>query len=195
MFFEKKCFWRGNNPVTGLFALCLLIESTLSYAETQQPLAAREYQVKAVFLYNFARLTTYPKLIFNKTDTPFHLCIAGEDPFQMKLDIAVRDAKIQDHPVVVQRLQESLADVEHCEVLFISLSEKEQFENILRRARQYPILTVSEIEDFVIRGGMIQFYNTEDNVRFLVDPETITEAGLKASSRFLEIAKIVRRDR
>lgn len=192
MLFYRHLPWQ-HHRIIALFMVYLLIESSSSYAENRAPLAAREYQVKAVFLYNFARLTTYPTSVTDK-DT-FHLCVVGEDPFQNKLDVVVQDAKVQERPLAILRFTDSLNGLEECEVLFVSLSEKPRLKEILTQVRQYPILTVSEIDDFVIRGGMIQFYNTEDNVRFLVDPETITEAGLKASSRFLEIAKIVRRDK
>jgi hypothetical protein len=77
--------------------------------------------------------------------------------------------------------------------LFISSSEQKQLASILAAVKSQAILTVSDMEDFVTRGGMIQFYTIDNTVRFLIDPITVRDANLTMSARLLQIAKIVKK--
>jgi hypothetical protein len=47
------------------------------------------------------------------------------------------------------------------------------------------------MEQFIAAGGMIQFYHKENKVRFLVRPQTLTDATLKVSSRLLKVGEVV----
>src|SRR3569833_2436855 len=45
------------------------------------PGQATEYEVKAAFIYNFARFAEWPASAFKHPDDPFQLCIWGVDSF------------------------------------------------------------------------------------------------------------------
>src|SRR5580692_10535365 len=40
-----------------------------------------EYQVKAAFLYNFAKFVEWPPLTFKTDKDPVRICVLGQDPF------------------------------------------------------------------------------------------------------------------
>jgi hypothetical protein len=118
--------------------------------------------------------------------------VFGEDPFRTQLDTTVKDETIENHPVMVERLN-SFQKLRVCHILFISRSELANQAKILAEAEKYPILTVGDNPEFIQQGGMVEFYNQGNKVRFAVDPEAISATGLKMSGNVLHIARIVRR--
>ena len=52
-----------------------------------------EYQVKAVFLFNFAQFVDWPSKAFPEPQTPLVIGVVGEDPFGPYLDETVRGEK------------------------------------------------------------------------------------------------------
>src|SRR5687768_4971514 len=83
----------------------------------------REYDIKAVFLYNCTRFVTWPETAFESGNAPFVIGVLGEDPFGRALDEAVQDEKVGSHPIVVQRFPEPRG-VNTFHILFISKKEQ-----------------------------------------------------------------------
>jgi hypothetical protein len=150
--------------------------------------SVREYQVKATFLLNFSKFVTYPEKAFSNSE--HQICVLGDDPFQGSLSILVKDEEVHGRPIKISYLRDIEA-VNKCQALFVSQSEQNRLASIIGSVRQQPILTVSDIENFVTSGGMIQFYILDNNVRFFIDPVTASESELKVSSRLLQVAKVV----
>src|ERR1700741_2837366 len=84
--------------------------------------ASREYQVKAVFLFNFAQFVDWPPAAFSGADAPLVIGILCDDPFGPYLDETVRDEKVADRPLEIQRYRR-VDEIRTCHVLFISRSE------------------------------------------------------------------------
>ena len=80
-----------------------------------------------------------------------------------------------------------------CRILFIDSSERSQLTHTLAALADAPVLTVSEIPDFLSRGGIIQFVLREDRVRFEVNLINAQRIGLMLSSQMLNVASAVRR--
>ncbi len=172
-----------------------LISGILIDAAAEPPSIVTEYQLKAVYLFNFTKFIKWPATAFANDDSPYSICILGEDPFQEKLDLAVKNETVHKRSVTIQRLKTGqTAKIKFCHVLFISRSEQKQLDNILAQLHQAPILTVSDMDDFISQGGMIGFYLLKNTkVRFSIDPQTLSETGLVASAQLLQIANITRR--
>lgn len=175
----------------GLYSVLSVLLLT-GKAHTANLPVAEEYQVKAVFLFNFSSYITWPATAFTSPQSPFSICILGQDPFQTELDMTVEGEKISGHPVVIQRLN-TLNLVDNCQILFVSQSENSQLTNILTylKYQRRPILTVSDIENFVEQGGMIQFFKNGKKVRFMIDHQAAKNAGLWVSGNLLSIAEVV----
>ena len=62
-----------------------------------------EYQVKAVFLFNFAQFVSWPSP--QPSDTPFVIGIVGDDPFDSYLDETVRGEKVNNRSLTTQRFR------------------------------------------------------------------------------------------
>lgn len=161
--------------------------SPLSYA--QQP-TIHEYQLKAVFLYNFGHFVSWPPTVFKDRFAPFRICVLGEDPFRNLLDLAVKDEKRKGRVVKVQRLSR-VEETTSCHIVFISRSEKSALKRIFAFLRQRPILTVSDIKHFARDGGMIQFVNRGKHVRFYMNRHAEKTAGMRINARLLMLARLI----
>ncbi len=143
--------------VAGLHIVLLL----LGILVTQESLAvsvgnAKPYQVKAVYLYNFFYFIYWPEPINSRED--FYICLLGEDPFRKALDYVVD--KNNKKSLKIKRLNK-VTKADDCQILFIADSERENLATIFEYLHNKPILTVSDIPEFIEKGGMIKFYRTD----------------------------------
>ncbi len=157
---------------------------------SEESVAVREYQVKAVFLSNFAKFVTWPEATLPTDTTPLSICVLGEDPFSGKLNTILKGSSVKGRSLEV-RYYQTVEKTKDCQVVFVSHSEKERLADICSFLKEYPILTVSDIKDFVRNGGMIEFYTLENRVHFFINPQTLKGSGLQVSSRLLQVANIV----
>jgi len=82
-------------------------------------------------------------------------------------------------------------DISRCDILFISRSAGDRPEEILARLKNRPILTVSDAERFVERGGMIRFVTDRSRIRLQINPEAAEAAHLTISSKLLRVAEVI----
>jgi hypothetical protein len=166
-----------------LNAVTVLISALLAV----QGQRASEYQVKALFLFNFAQFVDWQPAA---AQTPLLIGILGDDPFGTFLDETVRGERVGVRPIEIRRYRQR-ADIDTCDILFISRSENERIADILPTLRNRPILTVSDAEDFAKRGGMIQFVNDKNRIRLRINLDAAQAANVVISSKLLRLAEIV----
>ena len=146
-----------------------------------------EYKVMAAFLLNFAKFTTWPASTWPGESTPFTLCIVGNDPFGSALD-GIEQKEIGGRKISLQKVP-SVTDVPgQCQILFVSGAEPGQVESLLTLLGRKPIVTVSDIEGFATRGGMIEFKNKDDRLSFLINNRKAKENDLQFSASLLHLA-------
>ena len=152
---------------------------------------ADEYQVKAGFLFNFAKFITWPEAAFPSPDTPFVIAIVGTDPFGVILDQAVAGKQVLDRPIVVRRFA-TLDDIDRCHILFASRSVTNQYERIFNKANTLFSLTVGESDQFAQRGGIINFVIRDQKIRFEINPDAARRADVRINAKLLKLAEIVK---
>lgn len=167
--------------ITALTSALLLVQSP----------RASEYQVKAVFLFNFAQFVDWPAPAAQDAQLPLLICILGDDPFGAFLDETVRGERLGARPIQVRRYRQ-VTDIEACNILFISRSETEGVPQILAVLKQQPMLTVSDGETFAKQGGMIQLFTDKGRIRLRINLEAAEAANLTISSKLLRVAEVVR---
>jgi hypothetical protein len=150
-----------------------------------------EYQVKAAFIYNFGRFVTWPARADNQ-ESGFAICVLGQDPFGVALDAIIAGKVLDGKPVVTKRIARP-QDAADCRILFISSTESNHLQEILTALAQAPVLTVSDIPDFLRKGGIIQFVLEENKVKFEVNLTSAESDGLVVSSELLKVASSVTR--
>lgn len=171
-----------------LFVMSALFGAWMSSAMAAQT-SAQEYQVKAVFLFNFTQFVGWPPATNTDAQAPMVIGILGEDPFGSYLDDTVRGEKVGDRPLIVRRYRR-LEDVDDCQILFISRSEAIRFEQIATYLRARSILTVSDADQSGKRGGIVRFVTENDRVKLRINVSSAKIAGLTISSKLLRVAEI-----
>lgn len=153
-----------------------------------------EYTVKAAYLYNFAQFVDWPKSAFAGDTSPLVIGVVGDDPFGDSLDDAVSGKTASGHPLSVKRFgafdAAHAAALAHCQMLFIAYSEKDHLRDILQALDGAKTLTVSEIDRFPMKGGMIQFDQVGDKITLDVNPSAAKHAGLSMRAQLLQVSKI-----
>jgi hypothetical protein len=171
-----------------LVALILCLAAAARGAGGAEP--PREYQVKAAFLYNFAKYVQWPPDAPAAGTRTFAITIVGQDPFGPSLEETLQGKTIGGQKIVIRRAA-TAAEMEASHIVFISGSEKGQMPDILRRLEGAATLTVAETDHFAERGGIIRFRMDGDRVRLDINPTAAERARLKISSELLKLARIV----
>jgi hypothetical protein len=150
-----------------------------------------EYKLKAAMLYNLIRFVEWPDAAYADRQAPIVLCILGRDPLESSLTSTATQETASGRIVLVRQLQ-NVNDLRNCQVLYISSSERKTAEHIFSTLNGSFVLTVGEMTHFAADGGMVQFSLEEQRVHFNINLDAASKAGLKISSKLLEMAKIVK---
>ena len=147
-----------------------------------------EYEVKAAFLYNFARFVHWPPHVFASGDAPLTICVLGSDPFGPVLDDIVRVERVDGRMFAIARPQAPDAAA-GCHILFVASSEEPRYRDILSRIDRRVILTVGDVTSFLAAGGHVSFFLEGNHVRFAVNTVALRECDLQVSSKLLRVAR------
>jgi hypothetical protein len=173
---------------TGLTALLSVVVAFTPLAAQAQG-ASIEYAVKAAYLYKFAPFVEWPPTAFASASSPFQLCVLGRDPFGTSLDQAVNGQRVDEHRVVVRRLDRVDA-ASGCHVLYLGASSSQTAAEALRAVRGLPILTVADSGRD--GGAIIKFVVKDNRVRFDIDTAAAAANHVTISSKLLAMAVSVR---
>jgi hypothetical protein len=175
-------------------AACLVVGATaVTPANSHaQDSASPEYQLKAVFLFNFAQFVEWPAGAFAGPDAPLVIGVLGEDPFGSYLDETVRGETVNGRPLEVRRYS-GVEEIGPCHILFVSRLRADRLQGVIDSLRGRSILTVSDAEGFASRGGMIRFVTDRKRIRLRINLEAAQAADLTLSSKLLRPAQIVSR--
>lgn len=169
-----------------LFWYCIIFPLPKAvFAEETKP---GEYQVKAAFLYNFAKFVEWPDEV-SKNTAPIILCVLGKNLFDGDIDI-IQGKPVKGRILAVKHAS-SIQEVGNCQILFISSSEKNRITQILHELRDYSIFTIGDSEGFAQQGVIINFYIEQDKVRFEINVDAARQARIRISSRLLKLARII----
>lgn len=185
-FLWRRCRWR----IGVVLAVVCLASNFLRLPAHGGAQAANEYQVKAAFLFNFAKFVEWPAESLSG-DSPFTVGIIGDDPFGGVIDQAMNGKVINGRQIQLKRIKWG-QNLRECHILFISSSEKKKIAQIVDTLRGASTLTVGECDAFAQQGGMINFIMEDNRVRFEINTAYAEQAGLKISSKLLTLAKTVR---
>ena len=151
-------------------------------------------KIKVAFTYKiiqFIELTDDPG---SKSNGFVTICvITGKQLDRLFADLEGRE--INGDKVKVLFLSQSPSSSDQCGVLYIGNSEQARLPQILQQiAPPNKILTVSDIDQFARLGGMVELKIHEKGVKMEINVSNVTNAGIRISSKLLEVAHIVQRD-
>lgn len=169
-----------------ILSLMLLVQA-VGVAQNAPP---TEYQLKAAFLWNFAKFIEWPTNAFASDSAPFVIGVlisTSGNPFGNDLENTLKGKLIDAHPIVIKEIRET-PEATNCHILFVSPSEKGRWPELFRHLQSNPVLTVSEAPRFTDSGGMINFVIEDNKIHFQINDNAAKAAGLKISSKLLRLA-------
>jgi hypothetical protein len=153
--------------------------------------ALDEYQVKAAFLYNFAKFVEWPPEAFKTPKDPILVCVLGRNPFGNALEEAIRGKSIAGRPFAYRHVSDA-ESASACQILFVGSEESKHFRSLLESLKPMGILTVGEAQGFAADGGVINFKLDEGRVRFEINVAAAEHQQLHISAKLLSLAQIVK---
>jgi hypothetical protein len=153
-------------------------------------MAQSEDQVKAAFLFNFARYVEWPADAFRDASQAMRICMVGSEGFAHVVSSAVSGKSVGDRAVEV----DTPADLESaagCHILYVGDDVEGLSREIVADLASAGVFTVSDRAGFAEGGGIANFIRADNKIRFEINPGAAKRAGLKISSRLLRLAKVV----
>jgi hypothetical protein len=153
-----------------------------------------EYQVKAAFLYNFAKFVEWPSQAFRTPQDPMVVCVLGRNPFGNALQEAIRGKSLEGRAFALRQVTDA-DEANGCQILFVSAAENKRYHVLCRSLKPAGILTIGEAVGFAAGGGVINFKLEAGRVRFEINAGAAEHAQLQISSKLLSLAEIVRTEK
>ena len=148
-----------------------------------------EAQIKAAYLYNFAKFVEWPVEAL-PADADLLLCVLGNNVLDGALQ-ALDGRKAGEHVLRVESRSRNDPNLNRCQLLFIGSSEQQHYLVTLKALRDVPVLTLSDIDDFAEKGGGISLLFRDNKVVFEVNLVPIRNARLHLPGQLLNIASYV----
>jgi hypothetical protein len=183
MHLTAKHVRKGLLFLSSCLGLCL----ALGQCAAQPAGQPSEYEIKAAFLFNFAKFTEWPSSAFAADSSPIVIGTLGGNPFGDALERALKNKTLNNRPLVFKEFT-TAEQATNCHVLFINSAEKARFPEILKTLRSSSVLTVSESDDFIAAGGMINFFPEGNKVRFQINDQAVKAGRLKLSAKLMSLA-------
>ena len=165
--------------------LCLLLCGGRGAAAQTGEHSELEWQVKAAYLYKFGSYIEWPPASFASADSTLKIGILGADGLADALLKISAGRTINGHPVSVRKLRREDA-IGGLNVLFIGKGVR--LADILAATRGQPVLTVTDTEDALAAGSMINFVMVDGKLRFDAAPRAALLGNLVISARLLAVA-------
>lgn len=193
------CIWMDRLFSTRIILNChilvflFLLTLPIIAKTTQDPITVNQHdteeinRIKSAYLYNFLKYIEFPETPIKLQN--FFVCVLGKDPFGRALD-AMANRQAKGLNVKIERLS-SISQVEQCHIIYVSQSQQTDLETTLKLLSNMPIVTVSDIPNFVERGGIIGFTTNEKKISIKINLSNARKAKIQISALLLEIAKIV----
>ena len=174
---------------------CLALAVSLSVAAdaAARPADSIELQVRAAFLYNFAKFVEWPSDVSPAGSSgSLAFCVFGDEPLLSALTQSLVGKTINGRALVARR-SEGPEGARQCDIAFIGAGEKKRMDELLDGFAGAGVLSISDLDQFARRGGMIELARKADKFRFAVNIDAMTRQGLRISSKLLQLAEVLHR--
>ena len=171
--------------------LILIVSMGILWCAPAGAAEIEEYQVKAAFLFNFAKFVEWPAQAFKSAGAPIEICVLGPNPFGFTLANAVEGKAVGNRKFVVRDIRDA-QQANECHIVFVSAAGWTRSLARLGDIKKCCVLTVGETEDFIAGGGMINLRLENARVRVEINPDAAERARLRISSKLLSLAEIKR---
>jgi len=181
--------WRRTVGLRCIAGLCLWFSTGMMHvhAQTEEPGNVMERQVKAAYLFKFGSFVEWPAKAFADAATPIQIGVLNADALADDLAQIVAGRSLHGRPIAVRKLR-STDRFTGLHVLFMGRVNKAQLRTIVASTSGQPTLLVTELEEALELGSLINFVTADEKVRFEVAPRNGDARGLVISARLLAAA-------
>jgi len=170
--------------------LAIALACAAALAPRDAGAARGEYDVKAAFLLNFARLVTWPQSARPAPGEPVVIGVAGGEDAREAIARGIDGASVESHRVEVRGVEKP-EQVSGAHILFVTRDLEQDAAALVEAARGGSALSVGESDGFAARGGIVNFFSEGNKLRFEINLEAARASGLQISSRLLGLARLV----
>lgn len=147
-----------------------------------------EYRVKSAFLFNFTKFIQWPAA--KKIRSDFSMCVAGNRQFYAKLIDTLGNMQNNNQAIKFNFIQDP-SEAQQCQLVFLGFADRESLKEWISGMSGFAVLTVSDAQDFINVGGMIQFIIIDGKIRFDINQSAAHSLSIKVSSKLLGLARNV----
>jgi hypothetical protein len=161
-----------------LFALTLV-----SCGATAQ--LANEQAIKTAFVFNLTKYVEWPN-----SRSEIVIGFIGEGAMGDSLHSVLEGKSSEGRPIRVV-LNPADDDLSRCDLVYLAPPSVKSFHAELEKLRNRAVLTIGDADWFAREGGIIGLVRTDGQIRIQVNLQAAQTAGLRISSRLLNLALIV----
>lgn len=142
--------------------------------------------LKAAFLFNFVKFTTWPADAL-QDGAPLMLCVIDDPAVGDALAASVTGRVVMGHQIQVTQPADPAA-WRGCHVAYVSGTRAAAL-RVVQVVADQPVLTASDVHGFNDGGGIAQFHVQQGQLRFAFALDAIKRSRLHISARLLALAR------
>ena len=173
--------------MTLLRALPLLLLLLTGNTSAQTP--SKQYQIMAGFLLHFSSYVYWPQ-----QPDALKYCIVGNNPFGDYLQqvLTASTKKSNKKAIALALLDDNVSSQElsACHLIYAQQNSYQQIWGKMTHSSAQ--LLVSNHSDFIQQGGMVNFYQEQQKLRFEINLTSARQNGLEISAQLLQLARVHR---
>ena len=186
--------------LTALVGTPLAVALSLAIGLAPSPTRAQGFdqsvQTKAAYIVNFTSFVTWPDAVMSDGNAPFVITVLGQDPFGEMLANLTAGRNVGGKRIEIQHVTTvSVDSLQRSHIVYISPSMADNVRWIITNTQHRPILTISEIPDFMSQGGVLNFVTENNRVAFEINVSAVERASLAVNARLLRLARQFRDQR
>lgn len=170
---------------------CLLL-CFATVARADRAAVALEHEVKAAMLYKFLGYIEWPASVFPSEQSPYVIAVIGAKDIANELQDITRLRTVNNRPVEVREIEHPQAQTD-AHMVFVGRNEESRAQRLLIETRKLPIVTVTENEQGLQEGAVINLRLVDGQMKFDVSLPESDDAQLRFSARMLAIASTVKK--
>jgi hypothetical protein len=141
--------------------------------------------VKAAYLFRFASYVEWPDS--TREAAVFVIGVMGAEDVAVHLERLLSGMSVRGRPAKVRRVREA-EDLAGVHILYIGANVFRSSRPLRSRAIERPILLVTDADDGLDGGGVINFVELNRNLRFEISLDAAERSGLKIDAALLSVA-------
>jgi len=165
-----------------IFLFLFLTTSLFSYQS--------EKYLKAVVIGKVAKYVQW-----SKTDSKEFIITVLHNPFGKILDSVYKNRTIHGKKVIISYIDSMSQMPKDTYILYISKEDSAHLINIIEKVKNRPILTISSIQGFAQKEGVLQINFIDRKIKFKINLDVAKRNNLYIKSTLLHISEVLQKDK